>query len=284
MAIALAILGLMVSAIIVVVVRYGLRPLNALRGSLEAVRDGRAESVPTRQPREVRPLAIELNALIEQDAANLRAARLHVANLAHGLKTPLATLSASIERTGGMHAGPEIENLIHLMDMRIRHHLRRARSAALGGPARRRLPVRERVEDLVSTMKMIHRERAIEATIEIPQDAAVAVEPEDFDEMAGNLLDNAFRHADRFVSIGAHLEDRNWKIAIADDGPGLSREAIADVFQAGRRADESSPGHGFGIPIAAELAELYGGRLEIEPHGDLSLGLKAVLVLLRAGG
>ena len=43
------------------------------------------------QPSEVRPLVAELNNLLDQNAVNLERARRHVANLAHGLKTPLAT-------------------------------------------------------------------------------------------------------------------------------------------------------------------------------------------------
>ncbi len=44
---------------------------------------------------------VELNALLEQNAANLERARRHVANLAHGLKTPLATLAIAISSAGG---------------------------------------------------------------------------------------------------------------------------------------------------------------------------------------
>jgi signal transduction histidine kinase len=51
---------------------------------------------------------------------------------------------------------------------------------------------------------------------------------------------------------------------IEDDGPGLAAGDRSDVLQHGRRLDEGEPGHGFGLPIALELAELYGGSLVLE--------------------
>ncbi len=56
-------------------------------------------------------------------------------------------------------------------------------------------------------------------------------------------------------------------VAIEDDGPGLGPEALAAVAQRGRRLDETVPGHGFGLAITTELAELYGGGLELDRSG-----------------
>ncbi|KQT86164.1 HAMP domain-containing sensor histidine kinase [Aurantimonas sp. Leaf443] len=274
---ALALLGALLVAAMAVQVRYGLAPLGALAKDLKAVRDGRADAIPAEQPGELRPLVAELNALIEQDAANLRQARLHVANLAHGLKTPLATLSAAIERSPDLSDRAALLGLSQLMDRRIRHHLRRARAAALGGPLRHRTVLRPHVEDLAAALARLHagRDLAIEAAI--PSDLALSVEAEDLDEMLGNLLDNACRHARRQVRVTAARIDRQARIAVLDDGPGLTAEEIVAVLQPGRRLDESAPGHGFGLPIAAELAELYGGTLTLE--GRSEGGLAALLVL-----
>ena len=71
----------------------------------------------------------ELNSLLDQNALNLERARRHVANLAHGLKTPLATLALAFDEPGadpGRRLGP----LVAGMDRLIRHHLARARAAA----------------------------------------------------------------------------------------------------------------------------------------------------------
>ncbi|MGT2488845.1 hypothetical protein ACU4GA_29050 [Methylobacterium oryzae CBMB20] len=84
----------------------GLAPLRRLRADLASVRAGRRERVPADQPAEIAPVVAELNALLDQNAQNLERARGHVANLAHALKTPLATLSMALaeparDRDGG---------------------------------------------------------------------------------------------------------------------------------------------------------------------------------------
>ncbi len=88
----LGVLGLCLVAGVLAQVRHGLRPLARLTSDLAAVRDGALARIPQDQPSEVRPLVEEMNALLDQNKVNLERARAHVANLAHGLKTPLATL------------------------------------------------------------------------------------------------------------------------------------------------------------------------------------------------
>ncbi|RZM11375.1 MAG: HAMP domain-containing histidine kinase, partial [Sphingomonas sp.] len=92
----LALLGIGLAVATLVQLRFGLRPLRDLRTSLAAVRAGTERHVPADQPGELQPLVTELNALIDQNAAGLAHARQHVANLAHGLKTPLAALSLKL--------------------------------------------------------------------------------------------------------------------------------------------------------------------------------------------
>ncbi|KQT57315.1 MULTISPECIES: sensor histidine kinase [unclassified Aureimonas] len=256
--------GLLLVGAIALQVRFGLAPLEALRASLAAVRSGERDRVPPVEAAELRPLVEELNALIEQDAANLRQARRHVANLAHGLKTPLATLSAALERLPGAAERRDLNGSIELMDRRIRHHLRRARAAALDGHARYRTDLAAHAEDLGAVIERLSAGRGLSVSIAVPSGLLVAVEPEDLDEMLGNLLDNASRFAVSSVRLTALREGRMAVVAIEDDGPGLSDPDIEAVMQPGRRLDETAPGHGFGLPITSELAELYAGSLVLE--------------------
>jgi signal transduction histidine kinase len=242
-------------------VRLGLRPLDRLRDAVAAIRAGRRERLPEAQPFEVRPLVIEINALLDQNAATLERARSHVANLAHGLKTPLATLALGLAE-GERDKTGVLRDLIDQIERRIRHHLGRARSAALNGPVRMRVPI-ARIGDLVETLAKIYAARTIAVTQELPQDLAVACEPQDFDEMIGNLLDNAFKWSRGRIAIRATFEaNRDIAIAIADDGNGLDAAQLPQLLRPGMRADEEAPGFGFGLSITRELAELYGGTLD----------------------
>ncbi|MFC7664193.1 ATP-binding protein [Methylorubrum suomiense] len=270
---ALGLLGICLLAGIAVQVRLGLRPLDTLRRELAAVRAGQRDRVPEEQPQEIRPLVTELNLLLDQNAANLERARAHAANLAHGLKTPLATLAMAAERS----AEPGLAPLVAAMDRQVRHHLRRARAAALGGPSRARADLAGQTRDLAAALARLHAERGLAIETEIAPGTSVACDAQDLDEMLGNLIDNACRWARSRVRIGAARSGALIELRVEDDGPGLSTDQVAHVLQRGRRLDESVPGDGFGLPITLELAELYGGDLSLE-RSDLG-GLLARLRL-----
>jgi signal transduction histidine kinase len=273
--ISLALLGLALVLAILLQVRLGLRPLQRLRQALADVRTGRSERVPSRQPQEIRPVVDELNALLDQNAANLERARRHVANLAHGLKTPLATLA--IATSDDSPRDPiMVHGLVAQMERRIRHHLGRARMAALDGSVRARTEVSPRLQDLCEVLGKIHLDRAIAFVLDVPAHLAAACEPQDFDEMAGNLLDNAFIWARSTVKVSALRNDAMVDIIVDDDGPGLAPAQREQVLRPGERLDEAAPGFGFGLSIVSELAELYGGSIDLSkaPVGGLRAKLR----------
>lgn len=273
--ISLALLGLALVLAMMLQIRLGLRPLERLRQSLAGVRTGRSERVPSRQPQEIQPVVEELNALLDHNAANLERARRHVANLAHGLKTPLATLA--IATSGDSPRDPAaLQALVAQMERRIRHHLGRARMAALTGPVRAQTPIAPRLRDLGDALGKIHADRSIAFSIDVPAELAAACEPQDFDEMAGNLLDNAFMWARAKVSVHASHDEAMLQMLVDDDGPGLTPAQREQVLRPGERLDEAAPGFGFGLSIVSELAELYGGSIALgeAPLGGLRVTLR----------
>jgi len=170
--------------------------------------------------------------------------------------------------------------LVGLMERRIRHHLGRARAAALSGPTRAQTPIAPHIDDVVNVLSKMYADKRIAFAQDIPRDLAVACEQQDFDEMAGNLLENAFRWARSRVDVHAHRDDgRSVTIVIEDDGPGLRPDQIPQVLRPGERLDESAPGFGFGLPITRELAELYGGELNLDASavGGLRVTLRLPL-------
>ncbi len=262
---ALAALGVALVLAMLLQVRLGLRPLERLRESIADVRRGHIDRVPEDQPMEVRPVVAELNALLVQNAANLERARAHVANLAHGLKTPLATLAIAVsdrKRDVGSEARvAELQALVGLMERRIRHHLGRARSAALSGPVRAQTVVGPRLADLGDVLGRIHAGKSIAFVLNVSPTLAVACEQQDFDEMAGNLMENAFKWAHGKVRVGAAPDgEKNVVLTIEDDGPGLRPDQIAQAVRAGARLDESEPGFGFGLSIARNSPNFTAAR------------------------
>jgi signal transduction histidine kinase len=273
----LALLGAGLALATLVQLRLGLSPLRTLQAELAAVRAGRARHIPLDQPAEIEPLAVELNALIDQNEAGLEHARRHVSNLAHGLKTPLAALSIKLAERGRDPDG-SLGEMVAQIDSRVRHHLGRARAAAPGGSHRACTTLAPAVDDLIHALGRIHAERAISVTTTIASALAVAVDPQDLDEMVGNLLDNAWRYARSAVAISAQQAGATVMLTIDDDGSGLSEAAISEALVPGRRLDERSDGHGFGLSIAVELAELSGGSLTLRRSPAMS-GLRTILKL-----
>lgn len=268
-------LGLVLVASTFLQVRVGLRPLEHLRRSLREVRMGAIARIPPDQPREVAPVAEELNSLIDDNIEGLARARRHVANLAHGLKTPLAELAMTIQEPGRDPDGSAAA-LVEAMDQRVRHHLARARVAAVAGSVRAATPVRQHVTDLVDVLARIHADRPLSFEIDVSESAVVGAEAQDLDEMLGNLLDNACKWARSVVRVGAKQSGSSIAIVIDDDGNGIEPSEMPEALRPGRRLDEMMPGHGFGLPITRELAELYGGALTIgrSTLGGLSVTLK----------
>jgi signal transduction histidine kinase len=273
---AMALLGAVLVAGIFLQVHYGLRPLRQLTSNVSAITAGILPRLPDVDVDELRPVSQEINRLVDQNLQRLADTRLHFANLAHGLKTPVASLSLAFNSTNDPEG--EMRSLVDIIDRRIRHHLARARKTTSGTAAA--TIIKPRIDDLILVMSRIHTGRAVITHCEINRDLAVACDAEDIDEIFGNLLDNAFKWASRLVTVSAATEGNAIVITIEDDGPGMDEAKIAEAFLAGVRMDETVPGHGFGLTIASELVKLYGGSTVLQNASGA--GFRQVVTLPRA--
>lgn len=275
--IALGVLAAGVIAAVLLQVSVGLAPLKRLRAQLAEVRDGRSRRLEGVFPNEVRPLVDELNAVLQHDAEVVERARTQAGNLAHAIKTPLAVLGNAALREEGPLARL-VADQVATAQRQVDYHLARARAAAATQVPGLRSALRPAVEGLVRVMRRVHAERNLHFAIEaIPDDAAFRGEEQDLQEMLGNLIDNACKWARREVGVSVAVREGEVAIVIDDDGPGLPSDAREAMFARGARADEEMPGSGLGLGIVRDLAQLYGGRIELgqAPAG----GLRAALFL-----
>lgn len=266
-------------------VRRGLTGIEGVRERLAAVREGRASRLGGALPSEVQPLADDLDALLEHRARTVERASHRAADLAHGLKTPIAVLFQEIERAeaaGQAQLAATLRHELRRIERQIDLHLAQARAAGAGARLGTRCRVLEAAEGLGRTLERLHAERRLGLEpwdLELRIDPALAVRAElgDLEEMLGNLMDNAFKWGDRRVVVAAERRGEEVALSVDDDGPGVSPDLRGPVLRRGVRADEAAPGTGLGLAIARELAELHGGDLGLEAS---SLGgLRAVLTL-----
>lgn len=251
-------------------VRLGLQPLRRLRDRLMAVRTGAADSVGSDYGPELEPLAQELDLVLARNARIVERARGHAADLSHALKKPLSLLATD----PSLQEHALLRQQVAAMSQLIDRHLARAGS---GAGSVRQVAVGESIDGLLALMQRLHRERPINWQTDIPGTLSWRGEQTDFEEMLGNLLDNAAKWAKSCVTVTASRQHHEIVLVIADDGPGLSEEQIRETGIRGRRFDESVEGSGLGLVITSDIAETYGGDLTLE-RGPLG-GLQVVLRL-----
>jgi signal transduction histidine kinase len=279
----LAFLGLGFLGSVIVQVRYGLRPMKALRAELNAIREGRKDKLVGDYPEEIEPVARELNLMIQANAEIVDRARTQVGNLAHALKTPLSVLTNEADNDRGPLAR-KIKEQAHVMRDQVSLYLDRARRAARAQTLGSATGVKSVVDAIVRTLDRIHHDKGIKVSVDVPEPLKFRGEQQDLEEMVGNLLDNAFKWATRRIAVrAAALRDpgsdgRIWlEIAVEDDGPGLPAGRRAEALKRGRRIDETKPGSGLGLSIVAETASMYGGKILLDSAG--LGGLRTVLTL-----
>ncbi|MBB4104846.1 sensor histidine kinase [Allorhizobium borbori] len=264
---------------------YGLKPLDRARAALGKVRNGEAERLEGDFPREIQPLANEMNALIDSNRRLVERARMQVGNLAHSLKTPIAVLlneSNLIEKQQGDVVRAQAE----AMQAQVQSYLHRARIAAQRESVLARTEVEHVLERLVRVMRRLNPDTVFELSIAGPG-LTLAMEQQDVEEVVGNLLENAARYAQEHVIVKAIAIEaerpeepgkRLWiELSVEDDGPGLDSEQAQKALKRGARLDESKPGTGLGLSIVREISGEYHGSLTLS-RGE-SGGLKALLLL-----
>jgi len=278
--VALGLLGLVLTIAAVVQVVLGLRPLDALRRGVADIRSGRIRHLPVAVPAEVSPLVEEVNALLDEQEREIERSRGRAADLAHGLKTPLAALSADAGRLrdqGHDAIARDIESVGETMRRHVDRELARAR---VRGAARRKAdlstPLLPLVRSLIDTLQRTPAGARVIFDAEIPEDMLVPIDRTDLAEVLGNLLDNAARHATACVRISAELGPAGVSIGIEDDGQGIAAAERSKVVERGIRLDEREEGAGLGLAIVQDVLDAYGWRLTLAASETLG-GLNAVI-------
>lgn len=259
MAIALLVAAIGTSAINAIVILYGLKPLDHVRSSLEQIRNGNADKLSGDFPKEIAPLADEVNALIDSNKRVVERARMQVGNLAHSLKTPIAVM---LNEARNLPKAQQdlVKNQVGMMQNQVQTYLDRARISAQRGSLLARTDMVPSLERLIRVMNKLNPDVRFSMEHKA-KSSLIALEAQDFEEIMGNLIENAARFANQqvIVAIG-NLPDNALSITVSDDGSGLSDTQKIEALKRGSRLDESKPGSGLGLSIVGEIAEEYQGK------------------------
>lgn len=267
---------LLASALIWFTVTTTLRSLDALSTRLSRLDVDRLEPVSdvSDVPAEVGPLVNALNQLIRRLAATSEAQRRFVANAAHQLRTPLATMQVQTQRA--LREADPARQASALADIqkameRLKHMTQQLLSLARAEhePARtlemQNLDVAVLVRDALEPLM----DAAIAKSIDLGYDGPargvwIKAEPQLLRELIANLVDNAIRYGRPGGMVTVHLGKSPVSIAIEDDGPGIPDAERAHVTERFYRLSSSpAGGSGLGLSIASEIAARHNAALTI---------------------
>ncbi|GAB3675960.1 sensor histidine kinase [Angustibacter aerolatus] len=269
-----------------------LRPVERLRRGAEQVVAGSAQPQALPVPAaddEVAALARTLNEMLARLEASSSRQRAFVADAAHELRSPLASLRAQLEVAlqvpGDTAAWREVAEGA-LVDVGrttalVEDLLLLARSGAGAVPA----------SDV--DLGALAHERAgaghrVPVRVEAEPGVVVRMAPTLAGRVVDNLLDNACRHAASEVLVRVHRDGLRAVLEVVDDGPGVAEADRERVFERFTRLDDArdreAGGTGLGLAIVRSVVGQLGGTVQALARADGGAGARFVVVLRAVTG
>tara|TARA_R110001592_G_scaffold100022_1_gene284324 strand:- start:1103 stop:2581 length:1479 start_codon:yes stop_codon:yes gene_type:complete len=303
---------LLLLLILLAVFRYFTAPIKQLASEMEAINkvkfdQSKVDLTHWKNPEnnEVHRLGATFNAMVKQInqqfyqlTENDRIRRELLAHLSHDLRTPLATMQGYIEtmvikgeeltaferadyiataQRNGMQLKrliDQIFELAHLEDGQVAVSLE---TFAVG----------ELLHDIIAKFSLKAKDKNINLSLQ-PQQCRFVVYSDiaKLERIITNLLENAIRHtkADGEVAIIVSQLADKIKIAVTDNGSGISKEDIAYIFDARYRAsnaiEDNTTHAGLGLAISQKLSKILNSELfvdsELGQGSSFSLSLQLV--------
>lgn len=245
-------------------IKLGLAPIRRVKLAIEAVRRGEIGRLEGPFPSELNPLVQEVNGLLEARETMMDRARARAADLAHGLKTPLAAVHGIADRIrekGGQEDADLLQDLTFEMSERIDYQLRLAALRVRTSSHATRSSLNAAVIRTLTVLKKTGRGEGLHWTAELADDCWVDIHRQDLMELVGVTLENAAKWASSRVTVRASCHGAQAVVEVCDDGPGIPEEQLLSLGVRGRRLDQSLPGSGLGLAIAAEILDINRGSM-----------------------
>jgi signal transduction histidine kinase len=252
----------------------GLRPLKSVSEQLSAVRAGHIRRMTTALPNEIASLVASINELLDRQETLIGKARDRAGVLAHGLKTPLTVLGAEVRRLDQSGFKDEAKRIQEQLSA-IRNHVDRelARSRTSGTPVGcgAYTAVEPTINRLLKLMQHMPRGEEIAWRTDIPPDLGVNMDPHDFGEVLGNLLDNARKWARTQVTVRVTENAGQARISVEDDGLGISGSHNHRQLEPNPTVTSDAASTGLGLGIVEDVLAEYGTKPTILQQGRFSV-------------
>jgi two-component system sensor histidine kinase BaeS len=257
-------------------------PVGRLSAAARRIAGGHyAERVPETGEGEIGDLAQTFNAMATSLEATERRRLQLVGDVAHELRTPLATLDGYLEglEDGVIESKDETWRLLRSETARLTRLVDQL--AELWRAEAHQLPLTIEPVDLAAVCRDVAErfgpladERQITLILDLPSSAPARADRDRVSQIVANYLSNAVRYAPigSSVAISARLSAGKAVVAVIDEGAGLAPEQLEVVFERFYRVDPSRSralgGAGIGLAIVRALADAMGGRAWAESDGQ----------------
>lgn len=257
-------------------------PIGRLAAASRRIASGRyAERVAVTSDDELGELAESFNTMADSLEATERRRLQLVGDVAHELRTPLATIDGYLEglEDGIIQPRDATWSLLRGETARLSHLVNDLQE--LWRAEARQIPLALKavdVSDAVAAAADRFATQAQEHGVQIRTDVGsgrltVQADPERLGQILDNFLSNAIRYAPggTAVTLTASVAAKDVAVGVSDRGPGLTAEQLDRVFERFYRVERSRSralgGSGIGLAIARALAEAMGGRAEAFSDG-----------------
>ena len=257
------------------------RPLRGLAGTARSISAGNLDERASQEgSKEQQDVATAFNDMTGRLAHAVVSQRDFVANASHQLRTPLTGLRLRLEAAALKSRDPavtheleaaerETERLASLLNGLLA--LARERTSP---PAASPLPLAPELGAAAERWEGPAARKGQRIVVSEDQGVAALATREDVAIVVDNLIENAIKYSppETVVEVEARLDRGDARIAVSDQGPGLSAgedERVFERFYRGRAAGSRDGGSGLGLAIVRTLAERWGGtaRLANRLHG-----------------
>lgn len=270
----LGLMGFLLIASQLFIMRWGLYPLKRLATELLQLRQGKSQQLEGHYPIEIQPVITNFNSIVLQEKQQRERYRNTMADLAHSLKTPLAVIQSQLSEQP--QKDQAISEQVERINQIITHQLQRAVIRVNQSPINHntnKIMVKKVVDRLIKILSRVYQEKNVQLNNLCEQDSYFYGDEADLLEVLGNLLDNACKHGHNHVVITA--ENRNNSqgedqllVCISDNGKGVADSMQNLILQRGERADTAQPGQGIGLSVAVDIISSYGGEISVSNHND----------------
>jgi len=226
--------------------------------------------------KEVRPVLVALNRMMERVRESIAFERRFVRDAAHELRTPLTAIRAQIEGTDWTGLSDEQDMRMHKVKFGVRRASRlvnqlmdlarseEPRSRVRETPVEIGALVGTKLTEIINASSITDPTRISFSGLNHPR--WLSCNPHDIEVVLSNLVDNAVKYAGdkAMVDVSLAQADGHVIITVEDDGPGIPEAKREDVFKRFvRLSSTTSYGSGLGLALVKEIVTRLGGEVSL---------------------